>query len=414
MSLLKVAHVRWYLGQTVLPEHLQAQQETTDAVCELRARLAGLPHYGVGQLVWSEPLLADGVLAISELTAVFPGGEVVGVPGNTVLEPLSLGATAATRLPVYLHLTDETLGSAGNRVYDSDPRVVERVLYRAYLSISDKHDRARAAIKLGEFAKDVDGAWRLTTAHVPPLLQVGATPYLQAPLAELEARITNLEPQLVAQLQDTFLRPERLQAIRRCLAELYQTLSLLADLKFKLPLHPYQLFTALRRLMNELCTFHEVIPDGAALPYRHDELGRCFAELLAVLTRHLQPVYTRSTHLRFMKSNGLFTLTGLPEEVKSSQEVYLLIQRPTLHERIDIAELKVSCLSRLALVHRLVLRGVPFKHLERPPFQHTFGPEVGFYQLQGGEEWNHVLRESSVAFYVHPVLDKANAFLFWR
>lgn len=414
MSVLKVAHVRWFLGQTVLPEHLQAQQETTDAVCELRARLSGLPHYGVAQLVWSEPLLADGVLGISELTAVLPEGVVVCVPSNAVLEPLSLGATAATRLPVYLHLTDETLGAAGNRVYDGDPRVVERVLHRAHLSISDKHDRASGTLKLGDFAKEADGAWRLSAAYIPPLLQVGTTPYLEHPLAELEARILNLEPQLVAQLQDTFLRPERLQAIRRCLAELYQTLALLADRKFKVPLHPYQLFSGLRRLLHELCTFHEVIPDQLAQAYRHDDLGGCFGELFAALTRHLKPVYTRSTHLRFMKSNGLFSLGGLPEEVKSSQEVYLLIQRQTLHERIDLAEVKVSCTSRLALIHRLVLRGVPFKHLERPPFQHTFGPEVDFYKLQGGEEWNNVLRESSLSFYVHPVLENANAFLFWR
>ena len=103
-----------------------------------------------------------------------------------------------------------------------------------------------------------------------------------------------------------------------------------------------------------------------------------------------------------------------PEEVKLAQEVYLLVQRPTLHDRIAMDEVKISCTSRLALIHRLVLRGVPFKHVEKPPFQHTFGPEVDFYKLQSGEEWNYVARESSVALYVHPVLEKANVFLFWR
>lgn len=414
MSTLKVAHVRWFLGQTVLPEHLEALQQTIDAVCELRGRLSGLPHYGLARLIWSEPLLKDGVLAISELTAVLPDGEVVSIPGNAAIEPLSLSATAAAKLPVYLHLTDETLGSAGNRVYADDSRVVERVLYRVHLSISDTHDRSRRMIKLGEFSKDAAGTWRLTPAHIPPLLQVTNNPYLQPALSDLEERITNLEPQMVAQLQDTFLRPERLQALRRCVAELCQTASLLNDLKLKLPLHPYQVYSALRQLAHELCTFHEVLPDHSALTYHHDDLGGCFGVLFTELTRHLQPVYTRSTHLRFIKSNGLFTLTGLPEEVKSSQEVYLLIQRPTLHARIDITEVKLTCTSRLALVHRLVLRGVPFKYIERPPFQHTFGPEVDFYLLQSGEEWNHVLREASLAFYVHPVLEKANAFVFWR
>lgn len=414
MSTRKIAHVRWFLGQTVLPEHLQALQETADAACELRARMDGLPHYGVAQLVFSEPLLADGVLAISELTAVLPDGMVISIPGNAVLAPLSLSATPATRLPVYLHLTDETLSGTGSRVYDSDPRVVERVLRRAYLSISDTHDRALGTFKIGDFTKDAAGKWQLAASYIPPLLHVNSTPYLQAMVTDLEVRILNLEPQMVAQLQDTFLRPDRLQAIRRALGELYQTLSLLSDLKFKLPLHPYSLFTALRRLLHELCVFHEVTAEYKFLPYRHDDLGPSFGALHESLIRHLQPVFTRSTHLRFIKSNGLFSLGGLPEEVKSSQEVYLLIQRPTLHERVDINEVKVTCTSRLALVHRLVLRGVPFKHLERTPFQHTFGPEVDFYQLQGGEEWNYVLREASIAFYVHPVLDKANAFLFWR
>ena len=32
----------------------------------------------------------------------------------------------------------------------------------------------------------------------------------------------------------------------------------------------------------------------------------------------------------------------------------------------------------------------------------------------GIQVWNHILREAAIAFYVHPVLEKANAFLFWR
>ena len=57
MGTLKTASVRWFLGQTVLPEHLQALHDTAHALCEQRARLAGWPHYGVAELTWSEPLL---------------------------------------------------------------------------------------------------------------------------------------------------------------------------------------------------------------------------------------------------------------------------------------------------------------------------------------------------------------------
>lgn len=411
---LKIAPVRWFLGQTVLPEHLRALQSRGDHVTEVRHRFGGRPSHGIAELAFSEPLLDDGTLSIVSLTAVLPDGQLVAVPANAVVSPLSLKATSATELPVYFHLTDEELGKEGIRTYDSDPRVVERVLHRAYLSISDKHDRAVGSLKLGIFRREANGRWVLSPSYLPPLLQITSTPYFQGLLSDLETRITNLEPQMVGQLQDTFLRPERLQAMRRLLALLYETLATLLDLKHQTPLHPYDLFVLLRRLLFELCTFHEVVPDPSPLPYRHDDLAQSFSWLVSELGRHLRPVYTRSTHLRFVKSNGLFSLGSLPQEVKDSQEVYLLIQRSTLHDKIDLSEVKLSCTSRLALIHRLVLRGVPFRHVERPPFQHTFGPEVDFHFLQPGEEWNHVLRESSISFYVHPTLEKANAFLFWR
>lgn len=414
MSTLKIAPVRWFLGQTVLPEHFVALQQIVDAAAEFRARTHGLPMYGLAQLSYNETLLRDGVLSVGELSAVLADGTVISVPGNCSVSPLSLVATSATRVSVYLHVLSDVVSSQGNRAYDSDPRVVERVVHRAVLSINDHVDASRASLRLGDFEKGVAGSWALSASYVPPLLQVGNTPHLLPALGVLEAQINALEPQLAAQLQDTFLRPDRLSTIRRCLLALYRAQSWLADLRSRVPMHPYDVHAALRELYLEACCFHEVIPEQPVLVYRHDSLGTCFGTVLRLLQQALRPVYTRSTHLRFSRSNGLFSLSGLPSELKDAQEVFLLVQRPTLHERIPLDDIKLSCTSRLALVHRLVLRGVPFKHVERPPFQHTFGPEVDFYQLQSGDEWDHVLRESSVALYVHPVLERANVFLYWR
>lgn len=414
MSTLKIAPVKWYLGQTVLPEHFVALQQLAEAACELRSRTSSLPSYGIAQLSWNEPLLRDGVLAVQECTALLSDGRVLSVPGNCTVAPCSLTATSATKVSVYLHLLDDPVSTQGNRIYDSDPRTVERTMLRGLLSIWDNVERSTAVIRLGDFEKGVAGSWSLAQTYIPPLLQVGNTPYLQPLLVQLEGRINALDPQLAAQLQDTFLRPDRLSAIRRCLAELFRVRSLLADLRHRVPLHPYEVHAALRDLYIETCCFHEVQPDESALPYHHDGLAECFGLLLRLLQQALRPVYTRSTHLRFQKNNGLFTLGGLPQEVRDAQEVYLLVQRPTLHDRIVMDDIKLSCTSRLALVHRLVLRGVVYKHVERPPFQHTFGPEVDFYQLQDGEEWEHVIRESSLSLYVHPVLERANVFLFWR
>ena len=77
-------------------------------------------------------------------------------------------------------------------------------------------------------------------------------------------------------------------------------------------------------------------------------------------------------------------------------------------------DVKLSCTSRLALVHRMILKGVTYQQIAQPTFRHPFGPEVDFYQLAFGEEWNFCIKESSVSFYIHPELERVNAFLFWR
>lgn len=414
MSLLKLARIHWHLGQTLLPEHLQAQEEALLAAQALQARAVGLPAYGLIELGLSEPLLRSGVLGVTELSAVLPSGQLLDVPALCSVAPLSLSATGATRLSVFLHVLSPHYESAENRVYAADPPVVERVLFQAALSISDSVDGSVQVLKLAEVEKAAEGAWRLASSYVPPLLSVGTTTFLLPELREIERHIGTLDPQLVPQLQDSFLRPERLSVIRRCVAGLRRTRAVLADMDRKVAPHPYQLFSTLRELYGELCCFHEVLPDEDVLAYRHDALGPCFGRLLAVLHQHLRPVYAHTTHRKFDKANGLFVIGNLSEDAKLAEEVYLLIQRSHVHKKVPMEDVKLSATSRLALIHRLILKGVQYKPVDRPTFQHPFGAEVDFYQLIPGEEWNHCLKEGSVAFYVHPALEQASAHLFWR
>ena len=418
MDNLKLARIKWFLGQTLLPEQFVSQEQALTAEADLRTRLHGLPSFGIGPLKWNEKLLEEGVLAISVLTAVIPtdgnGQLLIDIPGNAVVQPLSLKASGATRVSVYLHILEQTTDATGVRMYESDPKVVQRVMFRALLSIEKDIDRSIAMIKLAELQKEATGGWSLLSDYLPPLLQIGASPFLQKELALLLERLETLEPRLIAQLQDTFLRPDRLAVTRRTLAELQEALSLLADLRHGVHRHPFHLFDALRRFYLLLCCYHEVLPEQSAQPYLHDSLAQSLGQLLSRISHRAQMFSLQSSHLKFVKMNGLFRLNALPEEMRTATEVYLLIQRPSVHDRVNIDEIKLACTSRLALVHRLVLKGVPFRLLERVHFQHSFGPEMDFYQLTLNEEWQHILREGAVAFYQPPSLEKVNAYLFWR
>ena len=411
---LKLARVRWFLGQSLLPEHLLASEQSLAAESHVRAGLYGLPDYGVARLRWNEELLTDGVLSLSALTVVLRDGALVDVPRSASIQPLTLAMTGAAQVPVFVHLLESTESAAGNPLYVDDPPIVQRVVRRAQLATSEKFERSIGAIKLAEFEKSVSGKWVLSSRYIPPLLDVAETPFLTEPLANLKEQLDALETKLVAQLQDTFLRLERLAVTRATLAKMYQIASLLADLQYNVGRHPYELFEVLRAFYFDLCSFHEVLPEQSCLPYNHADSSASFARLFALLGPRLRLGAVHHSHVKFGRMAGLFVISSLPESVKTAQEVYLLIQRTNLHDRINIDDVKLSATSRLALVHRMVLNGIPFKRQERVHFQHAFGPEVDFYQLTLTEEWALAIREGSIAFYQTAAIEKAQAFLFWR
>src|SRR5690242_9024292 len=117
----KLARIRWSVGQTILPEHFRAQDEAFSAEVQLHAGLSGLPGVGIASLRWSEAQLAEGILSISLMTAILPGGIPVDVPGNVVLPPLSLEATGRAEVAVHLHLLEDARGTEGVPLYADEP-----------------------------------------------------------------------------------------------------------------------------------------------------------------------------------------------------------------------------------------------------------------------------------------------------
>ena len=414
MDLIKLARLNWYLGQTLLPEHFQVQEDALLAELRLRTSLSGAPAHGVVRLACNQTMLQEGLLSISALTVVMRNGLLIDIPGNSTLQPFSLKTAGAARVPVYLHVLGDTEVAKGHRLYQDDPKTVQRVLFRCVLSAEEALDQAQTSLKLLDAEQDVDGSWRLAQDFIPPLCCVGQSPFLLQALEGVGQAIQGFRVELSGQLQDNLLRSERHAAVRRCLIEIQRLGAQLADLQQGVYPHPHALFHALRMFYYEVCVFQDTLPSDDLPPYLHDQLGRCFTAVLHPLMQRLRPVRLRSTHKRFNRREGLFVLTQLPDELSSAEEVYLLIQRAHLHERVSLEGVKLGSPGRLSLIHKLSLKGVPLTAVPQPSFPHTFGPEVDFYRVTVGDEWDHVLREDGLAFFVVPALDKVQVSLFWR
>jgi type VI secretion system protein ImpJ len=398
MTAHKLARIKWYVGQTLQPDHFLLSEEAMLAEARLATRVRSLPGHGVARLGWNTQLLAQGDLAIASMTVVFADDQLVDVPGNAVVAPLDLRAETRQRVAVYLHLLGQTQDARGNRLYEDDPHGVDRVLRTLKLTTEPSLAGSAASLKLVELDRDASGAWQVRQSYAPPLLQVGTSPFFTGLVEDLRARLTNFRREVVMHLSDAYVARDQAAAVRRMVAQIQELVCMLEDLEHGIHPHPYQLFAAVRTLYFEACCFFEAEPETALPRYTHDEPAACIERMTELLRARLGHVRARMRYCAFTRQGGSFLVTPLPN-----------VQRPVPVETIKLASPK-----RLPAVHRLALRGVEFKPIAQLPFPNSFGPEIDFYQLEPNEEWSHVLNESALGFYARPEHEAVSFSLFWR
>jgi type VI secretion system protein ImpJ len=409
----KLARVHWQMGQTLLPEHFIAQEEALLHETVLRFRVQGLPAHGIASLRWNESLLSEGVVSIQAATVIFPTGMLVDIPGNAVAAPLNLNVPGTAHVSVYLHCLEEAASeeekASGWTVGEEDG--VPRRVFQVAVSSEQSYTNALETMKLAEFEKSPEGVWRLSGRYVPPLLQLGTTPFLQSALAELPKVLEAFQYKL-AMDSASYLSGGSLFNVKQCLKSVYRFQRFLANLEGQVHLHPYLVYEVLKDFYVEVCFYRDSSPKHVADPYNHDQLADCFNKILEPLKEQMQLAEERSPYLPFQFRDGVFRIE-LPDEVKQAKDAYFLIQKNQVNKVIDLRDFKMGAPSRLSMIHKLALKGIPIEKVDRPMLAHSFGPEVEFYQLIKGEEWDRALREGAAAFYHCAGFQEFEFYLYW-
>ncbi|WP_300671468.1 type VI secretion system baseplate subunit TssK [Desulfoluna sp.] len=409
----KLARVSWEMGQALLPEHLVALEESILADIILRFRLLGLPWYGVGELKFNGSLLSEGVLSIEAMTLVTANGLLINVPGNAGASQVNLNLTGMTTVSVYLHVlrrgvaeTDATNGWGGK---EGDG--VKRTRYRLELTAEQEYPEALDTVKLAEMKKSPEGFWTLSSGYIPPLLQVGASPFLTEEMTALSEALELFRYNLTMD-SSSYVSGDSLFSVKQCLKSVFRAQRMLENYKTGITLHPFYLYDEVQTLYADVCFYRNTTPQNITQPYRHDQ-PVLLKEAVERLKNQMHLVRSRPPYVTFTLQDNLYEV-GLPDEVRQATDVYFLVQRAQLTDTLSLDNLKLAGVTRLPFVHKMALHGIPLKKVERPPFQHTFGSEVEFYQIKESEEWDHALNEMSVAFFSRPDLAEADFYVYWR
>jgi type VI secretion system protein ImpJ len=423
-----LCRVRWRLGQALLPEHFFRQEFSLRQEWELRFGQLALPSWGVGLVEWDEALIPRGFAKLGKLMLVFPRGQLVHVPGNAQPVHFDLNTAEGVEVALYAHLL-----SAPDSVRDDeaagDAAGVELLLHKLELSPEPGHPGAIDSVKLAEFSKRPDGRWSQRPSYVPPLLLLSAAPaFFRATLDRLLGVVQRWQELLLADIETHALATEKVVRAQECLRRSHQAIAALAHIDAENPFRheeaggavnaaaPADVYRWVQELYIDIHTYQEdprQPPRLAGAPYDHREPFACFERLLGDLDRRTELPRGQTPYVAFTAA-GEAAVATLPREAREAKEVYFLYHRRGPAVREELRGLKVACRARLETVHRHALKGIPLRRVQPVPFRHSFAPEVEFYQLLPGEEWEHALRQGTLAYFTEGALKDGQAYLYWR
>ncbi|WP_133470987.1 type VI secretion system baseplate subunit TssK [Paraglaciecola marina] len=425
MSIHQLAPVSWQLGQTLLPEHLLAQETALTGEIRLRYHVNGLPGYGISKLEWDEYLLAKGNLRIKAL-GLFTRNKstLIDFPGNADIISLPVEFADSGRAKIFyfvLQIDQETNQPQLHLTAKAIPRRLFKIVLSQLPNLPEEYNGTRdnhSVIeqgKLAEFVQTPSGQWKLSERYIPPLLQIGACEFMQSPLQQLKV----LLDKYLAELKNIYEQqlPElRRFEIKHCANQLIQTRQYLANHltvaknSGEIRLHPYFLYMQLQQLDGELGTFRGEWLNSVTHNYKHDDLHgtfkRVFRSIISQLTFHSR----NNQCVELILKDGCYQAI-LPATLEQYDRLFLVIncaQQPSIKDE------QLPCLSsyrRMPILFNYSLSGAPLKTVKHSALTHFFGQNSQGFELMAGEEFTHIKHDRSVAFLAQPEFEHYNFYI---
>jgi type VI secretion system protein ImpJ len=420
--------VVWQEGMFLRAQHFQQQDRWLEAL--VRGRVAALrPHpWGITEMLIDRDLLATGRFALAAASGVFEDGTPFVLPGEADHPaPLELQENARNSI-VYLGLpirqagavevasgpgSEVRYGAAGFEAYDThsaSPQPAELQVGRLRLRYLLESDDRAGYMCIGCARVTEVGADRrvsLDERWIAPALVCAATPPLSGLITELAgmlhqrgeamgARMTAPGSRGASEIQDFLL----LMVINR-----WQVL--LAHWADSGNVHPEDLYRTLLQMAGELATFTETTTrrPSAYPPYRHDDLQRSFAPVVADLRRSLSAVIEQTAVPVPLQErrHGLRVGPIVDRGILRNSTFVLSVQAAMPSEnlrRLFPSQVKIAGVEHIKEFVMSQLPGIAVRALPVAPRQIPFYAGASYFELdRNSPHWQQM--QSSGGFAVH-------------
>jgi type VI secretion system protein ImpJ len=419
--------VVWQEGMFLRAQHFQQQDRWLEMV--VRARTAAMrPHpWGIVEMAIDRDLLSTGRFALSSGTGVFEDGTPFAIPGETD-HPAPLDLPESTRdAVVYLAapirqpgaLEIAMNGSEGRyalrefEAYDTHsgspqpaPLQIARLRLRYMLETEERAGyHCIGLARITEVAADrratLDERW------IPPALVCSAALPLSGFITEFSGMLNQRGEAIAARLTapggsrgvadfGDFLL---LQTVNR-----WQ--KLLAHWADAANIHPEDLYAAFVQMAGELATFTEPTRRPNAYPaYRHDDLQRSFAPVVADLRRSLSAVLEQNAVPIPLQERRHGVRVGpiVDRSILRASMFVMIIQADMPTEqlrRLFPSQVKIGAVEHIRDLVNVLLPGITVHPLPVAPRQIPFYAGASYFELdRNSPHWQQM--QASGGFAIH-------------
>jgi type VI secretion system protein ImpJ len=420
--------VVWQEGMFLRSQHFQQQDRWLEGVLRGRAGALRAYSWGMTRLVLDRDLLGTGRFALAEAAGIFEDGTPFALPGE-VDHPPPLELPEGTRnMMVHLGLPIRQPGAAemitddGREgryevarfeafdTHSASPEAAEILVGRLRLRyLLESDDRAGyLCIPLARITEvSADRRVTLDDRWIPPALLCNVVPLLTGLLAEfsgmlhqrgeaLAARLTAPGSRGVAEVADFML----LQAINRWQALLQHWVDAAT-------IHPETLYAACVEMAAEFSTFTEASRRPNAYPgYRHEDLQRSFAPVIADLRRALSAVIEQNAVAIPLQErrHGVHVGSITDRSILRAANFVLSVQADVPAEtlrRLFPAQVKIGAVEQIRELVNVALPGIAVRPLPVAPRQIPFYAGAGYFELdRGSPHWQQMQNSGGFALHV--------------
>ena len=432
--------VVWQEGMFLRAQHFQQQDRHFARLLQARAEPLRAHPWGLTELVIDRDLLAAGRFAVAAAAGVMEDGTPFSIPGGADAPPpldLPEGTRNAT---VYLALALPQDGQHEVAAADGgDDALRARYTLRsfqAYDTHSDSTmpaDVAVARLKLRYLLEGSEragfgcvGLARIVEVHadrrvqlderfIPPCLRISAHGVLGNLAAELVGMLGQRAEALAARLGQPGARGVADIADFLLLQTVNRWQPLVGHWADGGNVHPEALYAALVQLAGELATFTAADKRATVYPaYRHDDLQRSFAPVVADLRRALSAVLeTTAVAIALQEPRYGIRVGALPDRNLLRCRFVLAVAADMPGEqlrRLFPQKVKVGAVEHIRELVNVALPGIAVTPLPVAPRQIPFRAGAAYFELdRGSPHWQHM--QTSGGFGIHVTDDFPNLVL---